>query len=123
MGTTAHVIVVGDASLADDACARLDDLERRWSRFRPDSEVSRMNANAGAHVVVSTDTLLLVQLAVAAWHRTGGLFDPTVLAAVRRAGYDRDFANVPTAAAGLAPLPPSPPRAATASSATTRFAR
>ena len=66
MGTMpAQVAVVGDATLLDDACARLDDLERRWSRFRADSEISRMNAHAGEHVIVSPDTFTLVVRAIA----------------------------------------------------------
>ena len=103
MGTTAHVLVVGDAHLVDDAFARLDDLERRWSRFLPDSEISRMNAHTGEHIIVSADTLLLVEYAINAWHRTDGLFDPTVLPMLRDAGYDRDFASVPEHAATLTP--------------------
>jgi thiamine biosynthesis lipoprotein len=95
MGTTAHVVVVGNEQLVAHAFARLDDLERRWSRFIATSEISRMNAHAGAPVVVSADTFLLLTLAVNAWRRTHGLFDPTVLAAVQALGYDRDFALVP----------------------------
>ena len=53
MGTTAHVVVVaddgGDAdALVETAAARLDELEARWSRFLPTSEVSRLNAAGGA---------------------------------------------------------------------------
>jgi thiamine biosynthesis lipoprotein len=94
MGTTAHIVVVGDDRLAERAIARLDDLERRWSRFLPTSEISRLNAHAGDHVVVSPETFLLIERAREGWRRTGGLFDPTVLAAVCAAGYDRDFALV-----------------------------
>jgi thiamine biosynthesis lipoprotein len=94
MGTTAHVVVVGDASLVDTAFARLDDLEQRWSRFLPTSELSRLNAHPGQHVIVSAETLMLVQRSIDGWMRTGGLFDPTVLRALRAAGYDRDFASV-----------------------------
>jgi len=103
MGTTAHVLVVGDDHLVDNAFARLDDLERRWSRFLPHSEISRMNAHSGEHIIVSADTLLLVEYAIDAWQRTDGLFDPTVLPMVRDAGYDRDFASVPEHAATLTP--------------------
>lgn len=96
MGTTAHVIVVTDTIDAADAGvafarARLEQLERRWSRFRPDSEITRCNAAAGAPVVVHPDTLLLVERAVDGWQRTDGRFDPTVLDAVVALGYDRDF--------------------------------
>jgi thiamine biosynthesis lipoprotein len=103
MGTTAHVIVVADSvDAAGDgveyARARLEQLERRWSRFRPDSEIARLNAAAGTPVVVHPDTLRLVEHAVDGWHRTDGRFDPTVLDAVVALGYDRDFDAIDRAA-------------------------
>ena len=92
MGSDAHLVVVGGrAQLVDDAAGRLADLELRWSRFLLDSDISKCNALAGRPVVVSPETLRLVTLAVAAWQLTNGCFDPTVLTAVRDAGYDRDF--------------------------------
>ncbi len=92
MGSDAQVVVVGGPSqLADDAAARLADLERRWSRFLLDSEISECNALAGRPVAVSADTLRLVTNAIVGWKLTGGCFDPTVLPAVCDAGYDRDF--------------------------------
>ena len=103
MGTTAHVLVVGEASLLDVAFARLGDLERRWSRFRPTSELSRLNGHPGRPVVVSVETLLLVQRSIDGWTRTRGLFDPTVLPALRAAGYDRDFRSVASHARAIEP--------------------
>lgn len=105
MGTTAHILVLGSTaeSLVDYGAARLDELEGKWSRFLPTSEISRANALAGSHVVVSPETLLLVECSVAGWAHTGGSFDPTVLQAVRDAGYDRDFGSVPEAVATLQP--------------------
>ena len=96
MGTSAHVIVAGDdaETLAAAAIDHLRALERKWSRFLPDSEISRANACAGSHVVVSPETVLLVQRSIEGWKRSRGVFDPTVLAALRAAGYDRDFASV-----------------------------
>ena len=92
MGSDAHIIVVGGRSrLIDDAVARVADLERRWSRFLPDSEVSQLNRWAGIPVAVSADTVTLVEHAIVAWRLSGGAFDPTVLGAVIRAGYDRTF--------------------------------
>jgi thiamine biosynthesis lipoprotein len=108
MGTDAHLIAVGDPTLVDEACVRLDDLERRWSRFRANSEISRLNAHAGEHVIVSPDTFTLVVHAIAAWERTHGLFDPTVLPAVRAAGYDRDFSLVIAHAPTRAPYAAQP---------------
>lgn len=98
MGSEAHVVVVGaPASALDDARARLDDLESRWSRFRPDSEVSRLNAGAGQWMVVSDDTFALLERAQLAHERTAGRFDPFRLHDVLRAGY------------GSAPGVPLPP--------------
>ncbi|MCU1428825.1 MAG: thiamine biosynthesis lipoprotein ApbE [Actinomycetia bacterium] len=112
MGTAAHVVAVGDRAeaLLERAALALADLERKWSRFIASSEVSRLNALSGQHVVVSVETLLLVQCALHGWSRTGGLFDPTVLPSLRAAGYDRDFAAVATHASGvgLTPVAPAP---------------
>jgi thiamine biosynthesis lipoprotein len=98
MGSDCHVVVVGNPALAALARSRVDDLERRWSRFRPDSEVSLLNG--GAPRVVSEETFELVTRAVDGWRRTGGRFDPTVLGDVLRAGYDRTFAAVGARDAG-----------------------
>jgi thiamine biosynthesis lipoprotein len=99
MGSDVHLIVVGGAaSLPGDAARRLEDLEQRWSRFRPDSEVNRLNRGAGQPVRVSPETLTLVARAVEAWRLSGGAFDPTVLGALIRAGYDRSFERLGPAA-------------------------
>ena len=92
MGSDAHVVVVGGPkSLALEAQRRIADLEQRWSRFDPRSEVSALTRYAGTPVVVSPETLELVERALAAWRLTNGRFDPTVLGALVRAGYDRSF--------------------------------
>lgn len=85
-----HVVDAPEGTLAR-AAASLDLLEGRWSRFRADSEMSRLNTADGRPVVVSPATATLVALAVRGWHATGGAFDPTVLDAMAAAGYDRSF--------------------------------
>src|SRR5581483_1485033 len=98
MGSDAHVIVVGGpggsggpGGLAEAAQRRIDDLEQRWSRFIAGSEISRLNERAGTPMTVSPETAELVRRAIDAWRFSGGGFDPTVLGAVIRAGYDRSF--------------------------------
>lgn len=93
MGSDAHLIVVGGdgPALLDQAQSRLDDLEARWSRFQPDSEVTALTERAGEWVTVSDETALLVRRAVEAWRISGASFDPTVLGDMIRAGYDRSF--------------------------------
>jgi thiamine biosynthesis lipoprotein len=103
MGTQARILVVGgpgDLAPRGEALAR--QLEARWTRFDAASELMQLNAAAGRPVRVSEPTFALVARAVDAWERTGGRFDPTGLDALAAAGYDRDFARLPTRLAGPA---------------------
>ena len=92
MGTRARLLIVDEP---DGLSARLRDrifeLEALWSRFLPDSEISRLNRAGGAPQRVSPDTCALIAHAVEGWEATCGLFDPTVLGDLERAGYDRTF--------------------------------
>ena len=107
MGTDVHLIVggAGAGDLVERAERRISDLERRWSRFRPDSEVSRLNA--GDPMTISDETFELVDRAVTGWRMTGGAFDPTVLDAVTSLGYDRDFGSLGGSVAGSRPSRPA----------------
>ena len=100
MGSDAHVLVVGPTALADRARARIADLERRWSRFDQHSEVSALNRHAGSPVAVSAETVELVERALDAWRLTHGWYDPSVLGALERAGYDRTFDEIGTPTTG-----------------------
>lgn len=111
MGSDAHMVVVADRGRSDHLMRvgwrRVDDLERRWSRFLPDSEVSAVNRGAGRAVPVSADTLTLFQRAAEGWRGTAGLFDPTVGAALVAHGYDADLSEVVARAPeGTAPTRP-----------------
>jgi thiamine biosynthesis lipoprotein len=79
MGREARVVVIGGPPRLDERARHLIEvLERKWSRFRSGSEVSRLNDSAGRTVVVSAETYGLVARAVGAWRVTGGRFDPSV---------------------------------------------
>lgn len=92
MGTTFHILTVGaEPAILDQCLRRLSELEQRWSRFVPDSEVSRINAEPDQFHLVTPDTVELVQRGVEAWKLTSGDFDPTVLDAMVAHGYDRSF--------------------------------
>ncbi len=84
-------VLGGPAGLVDRARHRLDDLERRWSRFRDDSEISQLNRSTGEPVIVSPETWDVVTAAIEAWEWSGGRFDPTVGRTMELAGYDRAF--------------------------------
>jgi thiamine biosynthesis lipoprotein len=94
MGTDAHVMTVGTGPEPAAVVARLQELERRWTRFDDRSELSRIGACGGHPVVTSPETLLLVERSVEAWRRTAGRFDPSVIGALEALGYDRDFDRV-----------------------------
>lgn len=104
MGTDIELFV--DAEDVDDALERAEHefhrLESLLSRFRPDSQLSRLNE--AKSLAVAPDVARVVALAVEARERTGGRFDPTVLRAVAAAGYDRTFERVPPD--GQAPAAP-----------------
>ncbi|MDR5696054.1 MAG: FAD:protein FMN transferase [Armatimonadota bacterium] len=84
-------------------------VERRFSRFLPESELSRLNARPGQHVRISPIFGEVLGKALEFAARTGGLFDPTVLTALEDAGYDRTFEAIQEDATPLTRgSPPSP---------------
>lgn len=109
MGSTADVLVWGvDAEAlvawAHDEIAR---LEACWSRFRADSELSALNAQAGRGPVRVSDTLWTALAAARDAHaRTGALYDPTILANLRALGYERSFPFAGEPEARAVPGPP-----------------
>jgi thiamine biosynthesis lipoprotein len=80
--------------------ADLAELDAACSRFRPDSEVARIAAapgDAAGMCSMTVSPLLAEAIAVAlrAARLTEGDVDPTVGAALRALGYDRDFGQLP----------------------------
>ncbi len=96
LGTTARMVV--DGAAADDALVvmaeELELVEQACSRFRPDSDLSRVNDNAGRTVRVDPLLVEAVEIALRAARITDGLVDPTVGRALCLLGYDRDFASL-----------------------------
>jgi thiamine biosynthesis lipoprotein ApbE len=69
----------------------LDVIDRTCSRFRADSELSRLNSRAGQPVRVSPLLMEALDLALAATMLSAGDVDPTVGRALELCGYDRDW--------------------------------
>jgi thiamine biosynthesis lipoprotein ApbE len=102
LGGSVRVIVtrperLAAAKAAVDRCLR--DIDQAASRFREDSELSRLNAMPETEVRVSALLARAIGEALRGARLTGGAVDPTVGHAVRLSGYDGDFAGV--AADGL----------------------
>lgn len=103
MGSDAHLILVGRPGapsaerhvlerMADAAVERVAELEARWSRFLPTSEISALNRVGWA--TVSPETFALIDRAIAAWRATDGRFDPLQLRRLQQLGYDRSFDRI-----------------------------
>jgi thiamine biosynthesis lipoprotein len=73
------------------ARAEVAACEAVLSRFRPDSDLSRLNAAAGRWTAVDRRLVDALALALRARTGTAGRFDPTVLPALVAAGYDASF--------------------------------
>src|SRR6516165_3103114 len=97
------------AEAAADACMTwFEDVDAHLSRFKPESELNRLNGAAGEWVAVSP--VLFEALEVALWgaEASAGRFDPTLLRQIEALGYDRDFAEIAHREApgqGATPLP------------------
>ncbi len=108
LGTSVHVLCTHDdtrpfhAGAADDALEAastavrdvLEDVDEAYSRFREDSELTQLNANAGRTIRISPLLATAIDAALRAARLTDGAVDPTIGRAIRVAGYDDDFSRI-----------------------------
>jgi len=97
LGTSVHVLATDAGALGRATTAVsevLEDVDTAYSRFRQDSELSRLNANPGRVVRVSPLLATAIDAAQRAARLTDGAVDPTIGQAIRVAGYDDDFSRV-----------------------------
>jgi thiamine biosynthesis lipoprotein len=83
------------------------EIEARFSRFRADSELCRVNARAGRLTKVSRPFADLLAWSLESALATGGMFDPTLLEALIAAGYDRDYAEIRSGGVVIREPPPA----------------
>lgn len=70
---------------------KISAFEKRFSRFQADSELSRLNRNAGHPTPVSPEMMDILAAANSMWKYTEHAVDPTIGRALVRAGYDASF--------------------------------
>jgi thiamine biosynthesis lipoprotein len=119
MGTTLRVLLEDDepgdepseqlVAAAARARASLLRVERALTRFDPDSELCRLNADPRARVPASEELRRLVAAGRWAGERTGGLVDITVVDALEAQGYGDALPPRATLAAALRGAPPRRP--------------
>jgi FAD:protein FMN transferase len=94
LGTSAE-LVVSDGEALEQARSiverELERIDRACSRFREDSDLMRVNAQAGRTVHVEGLLIEATELALRAAELTDGDVDPTIGVAIELAGYDRDW--------------------------------
>lgn len=102
LGSTV-VVRVCDPGALQDACTAVDGelsrIDRACSRFRGDSDLSRVNAHAGEDVAVDSLLIEALEVALSAAQLTGGDVDPTLGHALELTGYDRDWQRLRDACA------------------------
>lgn len=82
----------GESDLPFRQVRRLfEEVEQIASRFRPDSELSRLNSRPEQWVRLSPRLWEIVALALQMAEESEGSFDPTLLNALEAAGYSRSF--------------------------------
>jgi thiamine biosynthesis lipoprotein ApbE len=91
---TSVVLCLADPAALEIARAtveeELDAIDRACSRFRADSELSRVNGAGGRTVQVSALLMEALTVALRGAELTDGDVDPTLGRALELAGYDRD---------------------------------
>jgi thiamine biosynthesis lipoprotein len=97
LGTRVRIVVWPAEALeaaTQAVTGELHRLDMQASRFREDSEISRLHARGGGLFLISEGLAEVIGVALAAARFTDGLVDPTVGQALVALGYDRDFAAI-----------------------------
>jgi thiamine biosynthesis lipoprotein len=90
-----EVAVCGASAEELAAIRRLfEDWDGAFSRFRPESELSRINRHPLEVVILSRLFAYAMRTAISVAAATNGLVDPTLGAAIEAAGYDQDFSEL-----------------------------
>jgi len=97
-----------DAQILNQVPVWFEEWEAALSRFRPTSELSQLNQQAGEWVSVSPLLYDLINDARQAADMTGGIFNPLILNALEAAGYDRSFDRAAFAGGCSWPRPTEP---------------
>lgn len=93
-------LVGGSEKLLDQCWALADRCEQLWSRFLPESDITRLNWAEGKPVHVDPLTHQLIAAMIAGHALSLGSYDPTLLPQVLAAGYSASTVD-PTAVTAL----------------------
>ncbi|MGG4496584.1 FAD:protein FMN transferase [Brevibacillus reuszeri] len=96
MNTEMETILLSSSEQMSQELSKIVDrwfyqVEHRFSRFLPDSELSYLNNHSGRLTLVSELMAEVLELAEAFRIQTGGIFTPFVYDALHAAGYSQSF--------------------------------
>jgi thiamine biosynthesis lipoprotein len=95
----------GSGSRIRRAETKIRNLQRRLTRFEPDSELCRLNRNPRRSVPASPIMLRFAGLVADAGELSGGLVDTTCIDAVERAGYTESISRGESDGGAIGPGP------------------
>lgn len=93
------VITINDTKPVDDKIfieiwSLLRTFENRFSRFIPESEITKVSSAHGSPVRVSSEFITLLQRAIQLSTQTSGTYNPLLLGNLQHAGYKGSWPNV-----------------------------
>jgi thiamine biosynthesis lipoprotein len=110
MGTSCELFLRdGSVEDLDRGAEWVREMQRRLSRFEPDSELTFFNAGAGGWLRISPELETLLRAALEAHELSGGLVNVDVLRSMRAIGYTRPMAQGGATAATLVDALVPPP--------------
>ncbi len=95
MGTDFAISIVCDSKdvterIAKESINEIEEYENKFSRFLPESELSKLNESK--NMIVSKEFMKVTKKALELFIQTKGIFNP--LLQISRMGYDKDFSKI-----------------------------
>ncbi|KXK25855.1 MAG: Thiamine biosynthesis lipoprotein ApbE precursor [candidate division WS6 bacterium OLB20] len=96
MNTRIQITLISDRGTVaartaiNDAYTQFDNVVKRFTRFEPSSELSRLNASSGQIFPVSEDLFSLIETMLSVAEKTDGAFDPTIIDLLEMYGFSKE---------------------------------
>jgi FAD:protein FMN transferase len=99
MGTDISIDVVLSENISEERAQAgiemvktiFEKYEQMFSRFRADSELSKINKKTGEEIIVAPEMFEVLSLCLKYNRESQGYFDPRVIGNLEKIGYDKDF--------------------------------
>lgn len=99
LGSTADIIIVTGSSakksknILNEIWRQIFTFEKQFSRFIPESELSRFNKNSGTKQFITDDFKKLLKASKKISIESKGIYNPFILPALQKAGYTKSFVD------------------------------